>query len=460
MAFLEDAERSFEAALSFVDEFALDEAAPAVESAPGPHLQAQRDVKARHSSDDRVRNGASASVVTAVSDEERKRLETNARHKMLRKAGVYANPNRARNERRREIACLREQVQKLQIDLSVLKQRTGQTQKKRRPQIKADALVSLGNATLMAQMWKELAERQQRRRRDSERENVRLKLAVDHQRKLADSLTSLIQKRARQLESECSPFTSHLNATHHVVVHALDLCGDRGEFQKLFRRLQTFYEQVDAVLAANGLGSTVLSPSDVHIQEADGGKCLELFANKVLPFTFQDVREATWDHFRGSEKHWGNGSLYEKAAKDLDEPYTILEDFTKEVYSHNARADIRITQVLRRYVEADRDLVVWASRGRPVSIKHKLLRGLTYNVKGFVLSKRSPASTCESEVSQLQSCTLVSFTQDSEILQHAENLRGLSNFLAFFSAQNMRAHQRRIENILVDRVLEQRVHGG
>ncbi|KAL4096201.1 hypothetical protein PRIC1_009563 [Phytophthora ramorum] len=43
----------------------------------------------------------------------------------------------------------------------------------------------------------------------------------------------------------------------------------------------------------------------------------------------------------GVEKHLVNGSLYEKSEKDLDEPYTIIADFKKEVYSASSRADIK-----------------------------------------------------------------------------------------------------------------------
>ncbi|KAG3095037.1 hypothetical protein PC122_g5500 [Phytophthora cactorum] len=38
----------------------------------------------------------------------------------------------------------------------------------------------------------------------------------------------------------------------------------------------------------------------------------------------------------GMEKHiMGNGGLYQKTAKDLDQPYTIIEDFTKELRDEN-----------------------------------------------------------------------------------------------------------------------------
>ncbi|KAG2992535.1 hypothetical protein PC118_g4498 [Phytophthora cactorum] len=96
-------------------------------------------------------------------------------------------------------------------------------------------------------MWQTIAESQRRRREGSELENVRLKLIVDRQRKVADNLQTLLQKRASQLVS--------------------------------------------------------------------------------------------------TKKHASNDSIYEKAARNLDEPYTIIEEFTKELYSNSSRADIKVKQV-------------------------------------------------------------------------------------------------------------------
>lgn len=75
--------------------------------------------------------------------------------------------------------------------------------------------------------------------------------------------------------------------------------------------------------------------------------------------------------------------------RDIDQPYTIIEDFTKELFSNCARADVQVKQVIRRYVEGDRDIIIWVARLTPVEIKHKMLRGLTYNLRGQVVIKRS-----------------------------------------------------------------------
>ncbi|KAE9334425.1 hypothetical protein PF008_g13967 [Phytophthora fragariae] len=192
----------------------------------------------------------------------------------------------------------------------------------------------------------------------------------------------------------------------------------------------------------------VITPSDVHIREGDEGKYLEAFSNKVLPFKLSDTSEAAWNHFKGVEKHLGNGSIYEKAAKDLGEAYTVIEAFTKEMHSNNSRADVKVKQVVRRYVEADHDLVIWVARVSPAEIRHKILRGLTYHLRGYAKIMRSAR-----ELSQLQCCSLITFDQEAEALYGPDTIRTLTNFLIVNSAMKTQGHQDRIESALVDQAL-------
>lgn len=419
-----DDDEAFEAALSFLDEYdfaATEQDANDGSSKPGD-------------------------------DKKRKRVETNARKRLLRKAGVYGDPNRARKERTREISDLREQLAKLQIDLKALKsgkqlQRYGSAASPR------DSMVVVRSGAKVCGMWEELAGRQRHRREAAERYNMRLKLAVERQRKVAESLTDLLRKRSSQLETECSSLVSSA-WTQPRVIHVMDFHGDAGEFEGLFRRLDTAYHELDAVFEANGLARMETSSSDVHLREGADGKYLEFFTNKVLPFGQRATGEAIWDHYKGLDKHLGSGYLYEKTAKDFGEPYTLMEEFTKEIYSNNARADVRMKQVVRRFVEQDRDLVVWVTSVSPVEIKHKILRGLTYHIRGYAVSTRAPASA--HELSRLQLCTLITLDPEAETLYGADNLRMLTNFLIVYTAQNVRYHRDGIENILIDHAVSPR----
>ncbi|ETI40143.1 hypothetical protein L917_13768 [Phytophthora nicotianae] len=429
MAFLleeEDNREVLEAALSFVDEF----------GEAGRPLSPQ---------DPRERNSTLASP--AFRDNKASRQATkNERRRQLRHAGVYGNPNRARNERRREIAGLRKQLEKLQLDLQTLQTRRGEIEARQPTEESTDS------APQLPSMWQQVATQQRRQRSEAEGENVRLKLAVQRQQKMADDLKSLLQRKARQLSNECASLIA--NTSRNSIVNIVEVRGDLGDFQQLFRHLEAARQEVDAVFAANGLANMVATPSDIHIREGDDGKYLEAFSNKLLAFRLQAVTEALWSHFKSLEKHAGNGSLYQKAEKYIDESNTILEDFTMEMHSNTSRADIKVKQVIRRYVEADRDIIIWVSRVSPVEIKHRMLRGLTYHLRGHAIAKRSSASTPRNELSQLQFCSLISFDRETHTMYDHNSVGAALNFLLINTAQKMKVHQDRIENILVEQVLQ------
>ncbi|KAL4096203.1 hypothetical protein PRIC1_009565 [Phytophthora ramorum] len=274
-------------------------------------------------------------------------------------------------------------------------------------------------------------------------------MVLEHQQKVADNLKNLIQKRASQLGAECSFFTDADYKNHHV----LDLRGDVGEFQGLFRHVDNAYQELNAVFATNGLANMVVTRSDVQVRDGAGGRYVELFFNKVLPFKLQDATQATWEHFRGSDKHMGNGSVYEKTAKDVNVPFTILEAFTKEMHSNSARADANMKQVVRRYVEPEREVVVAVVSVTPAQVRNKLLNGLRYQVRSYAVTKRSAASTPEHEVSQLQCCSLISFDEEMEAKLGSDAIRALTNFLIVSLAAKMQGHQDCIENALMDQAL-------
>ncbi|GMF17891.1 unnamed protein product [Phytophthora lilii] len=410
MASLQDEDDGvFAAALSFVDEFEF--------AADGFNLL-PKDV-AIQPCEERV---ASPSVALAVVDraqpltqQEKRRLRAEKK-RLLRKAGVYSDPNRARNEQTREIAFLREQLEKLQLDLKVLQTRRGDR-----------ALVALDKPSQKPGLWQEQATRQRRRREQAECDNVRLKLAVERQRKCC---------------------------VNHPTIDVLDFCGDVEDFRGLFYRLDEAYRDMDAVFAANGLATLSIPIGDVHMRE---GKYLEFFTYKDLPFSQEDTAQASWDYFKGAEKHMAYGSLYEKAAKSMDEPYTVIEEFTKEVYSNSSRADVKMRQVVRRYVESDRDIVIRVSHAAPIEVKNKMLRGLTHNVRGFAITKRSPASTATRELTQLQLCTQIALELQDGATYDPKNVRALTNFLIAHGLKNTVVNCEYIENALADRALRRQI---
>ncbi|ETI40116.1 hypothetical protein, variant 1 [Phytophthora nicotianae CJ01A1] len=410
----EDDTSVLEAALSFVDEFDFD-ADGLTASSSVSYPQLPREVMPAPSQ--KLAITASTESPTSLSKEEKHRLRAEKK-RMLRKAGIYSDPNRARNEQTREIAFLREQLEKLQLDLQAIRQR--------------------------------------RKREQAECDNVRLKLAVERQKKMADSLGLLVRKRTRQLNNECAALINQC-CIERPTIDVSYFCGDVEDFRELFYRIDGAYRDLDAIFASNGLANRSIPIQDVQMREDVDGKYLEFFTYKDLPFGLQDTAQASWDYFKGAEKHMAYGNLYEKSAKNLDDPYTIIEEFTKEVYSNSSKADVKMQQVVRRYVEEDRDIVIRVSHAAPIEVKNKVLRGLTHNVRGFSVAKRSPASTPKCELTQLQLCTQIALEMKDGAAYNPKNVRALTNFLIVHGLKNTVVNREYIENILADRALKHRI---
>ncbi|KAL3673819.1 hypothetical protein V7S43_001509 [Phytophthora oleae] len=145
------------------------------------------------------------------------------------------------------------------------------------------------------------------------------------------------------------------------------------------------------------------------------------------------------NYFKGSEKHRGN--LYSKAAQNLDTPYTIIEHFSKELFAGNSSTDVRVRQIIRRYVEADREVVVWVATITPIEIKRKAFTGLVSHHRNYAVIKRAESSTAKRELSLLQLVAHV--TLDTK--------EGTSTT----QTGNVRANQELIENVLMDQTLDQ-----
>ncbi|KAE8883183.1 hypothetical protein PF003_g32628 [Phytophthora fragariae] len=145
-----------------------------------------------------------------------RRAATSTKKKILRKTGVYGDPNRARNERKLEIAYLREKVGQLETKLHSLQEHSSPAAAMQRTRgneelcdsqvrrLSTDVPLSRNQLSCALSTWENFAARERSQREESERENVRLKLILASQIKVAKSLESILLKRAQQQVAECS----------------------------------------------------------------------------------------------------------------------------------------------------------------------------------------------------------------------------------------------------------------
>lgn len=379
----------------------------------------------------------------------------------VKKRLTRGDPNRARNERKIELAYLREKATQLELELRTLQLRPrSQTRRIPRKNPKQEtaattqaSTMSVYNRVQVPLVWQEVASRQRRRREKAERENVRLKLILKNQVRMAKGLETLLQKRAKQQVVDCSSLSQ---TKKYSQGRTLDFRVDVNEFKGLLAHLDRAYREVDAVFAANGLATMETTHRDARMRREADCMYLDIFASKVMPFEMRTTAQAVWDHYKGAEKHRGN--IYEgKVAKHLeapDTPDTIMEDFAKEFFADSARADFHAKQVLRRYVEKDREIVIWVASVVPLEFDDQRVKGLGFRHQGYALTKRSKASTSNRDYSLLQLCSLVRPEKEKHTVYDPSAVRALTNFMLGTVAGNITASQELIENALIDRAVK------
>ncbi|ETI41930.1 hypothetical protein F441_12841 [Phytophthora nicotianae CJ01A1] len=379
------------------------------------------------------------------------------------KRRVKVNPNRARDERKHELAYLRNKVEQMERDLDTMRHRRrarGIRSAEPPPDARSQALTTTyskpsASSSKMPFIWRDIATRQQHRREKSERENARLKLVLESQVKLAKSMEILLQKRARQQVSGCAEV---VGASGDLSSQGctLDFLVDKDTYEALLTSVETAYAELEAVLATNGLLNLDTPIRDARMREGASGMYLDVFANKVLPFTYEAVTAAVWNHFKGSEKH--RGVVYENATKQIETSSdTIMEAFTMEFLGKTTTADFRVKQVIRRFVETDRQVVVWVSIGHALDPNNSPFSSFGFVDKGYVVTRR-PTSMVpgHGDFTILQMCSLVSPQMAAGCRIDMTAAGDFTEFVLNVVAANTTTSQELIENVLLDQALNKR----
>lgn len=147
-------------------------------------------------------------MVSAATDLDLSAIQTKikARAKRVRKKTSDFNPNRARERRKEELLYLQTKVREMETQLAQLKRHGGRSSSDSAglpyalcaEDSRSASMLMLGGDSShhsAASVWQEMALRQSTQRRKAELENVRLRLILEGQLKVARSLESLLYKR-------------------------------------------------------------------------------------------------------------------------------------------------------------------------------------------------------------------------------------------------------------------------
>ncbi|KAL4145470.1 hypothetical protein PRNP1_013139 [Phytophthora ramorum] len=370
---------------------------------------------------------------------------------------------RAHNDRHDEVEFLRIKVQQMEEELRALRLQHLDTM--------VPMSVSPGPAATLAfssqafgfpvsspqtpetpPIW-DLAARQQRWRERAVRENTRLRVALDTQAGLARSMEAQLGKRIR--EQLAGAAFGDLSG----VDRGPDFALESETAEALRHGLDTAFEELDTVFGSNGLDQVETPYTDARIREGASGMYLDIFANKLLPFDFETTATATWNHYRGVERRRGN--LHQNLTQDEETcSDTVVEEVAMKFTGKSTNADFRVKQALRRYVDADRQVVVWVSKAEAVEQQSSAYSNFAFVDKGYVVVKKPMLPEQDRSVSTLlQIRCLISPQMARGCVLDVSAASAFTEFVRSVMVASITATQELVEGMLVEKaqqLLQQR----
>lgn len=300
----------------------------------------------------RKKNRANSAPEDARAAEQQQQQKTKTR-----KRPIGFNSNHARDERRKELIYLRQKVEELETQLDQLKKphESASTTLALPPTQEQNAIQQLNinkwtrHSTVSggdggevsdavskeSTVWKELASRQHAEREKAEMENIRLKLILEEQIKIAKNLHSMLTKKttAKVGGTICvfcfALYTLYSRSFLFVAAQLVESFGlganasrtqasipsgdDKSIFEDLLRAAERCYHEIDTVFAGNGLDKMETSYRDAQIKfDEVNGTFLEIIANKVMPFDMHATATAVWQHMTHSMQNIPLRFYYEK----------------------------------------------------------------------------------------------------------------------------------------------------
>lgn len=134
---------------------------------------------------------------------------------------------------------------------------------------------------------------------------------------------------------------------------------------------------------------------------------------------------------------------------------TVVQGFGMELHANGTKADFRVKQILRRFVEDEREVIVWRSFIDPVEFSGEPLTGAEFLEKGYIVIKRANSSST-GDFSLLQSCFIVTPELPIRSLHEGAITGALTDFVLSGTAATVAASHQMIENVLFDQAMKAR----
>lgn len=124
-----------------------------------------------------------------------------------------------------------------------------------------------------------------------------------------------------------------------------------------------------------------------------------------------------------------------------------------ELHAKGTQADYRVKQIVRRYVEESRIVIVWRSYIDPMSFAGNPVCGAEFQEKGYLVVRRPRAMS--PRFTLLQTCYLISPALSIRSLSDERAVTGeLTDFVLSGTEANVASCHQTIENILFNEAMK------
>lgn len=126
----------------------------------------------------------------------------------------------------------------------------------------------------------------------------------------------------------------------------------------------------------------------------------------------------------------------------------MVERFGTELHLDDGKVVVHVRQVKRKFVEADRVVVVWQSLVDPIEFRGQRLRGAAFEERGFFMIRRSPQ--LPDGFSMLQTCYLISPSAPMRAIPQDALAVAVTDFVQRWMTSTIPVNHQIIEDILLD----------
>ncbi|KAF1321804.1 hypothetical protein FI667_g11738, partial [Globisporangium splendens] len=382
------------------------------------------------------------------------------------------NPNKARDERRDEIVYLRNTVQTLSAKLKALQAETTVGKGSVPHLLNADSAsgreflypsdddpgFTKGNicasfgltseqklVPVPRNVWRDVAMRQRHARTKAERENIRLKLVLEDQLKVAKRWEKMLLRKSVSQQFEKSILGNFNRRVNGLLVPAGRT--DAEIFDELLAGLDEIYAMVDTVLQEADLAHQEGKYSDARIltNRKTGNISLRMCSSSVLPFDMHSTGAAAWTYFVFRKNNIPHRFYKLNFAKSVDTTEdTTVENYNLQIHANDTTAHLGVKRAFRRYFEEDRIVIVFRTLFYPVELAEELLTGVSFRVTGYIVVKRLK-TIADENYSLLQLC----YTYTPIMGSDHPKVGDMTGFMMCAAESYFTASHELIENILL-----------